>query len=615
MLSHTALKRLEQLPTLSVTGKRVNGLFNLMKCNLLWERAYERIARNQGSLTPGVDGETFDGFSPERLHRLTDSVFSGTYAPRPVRRVHIPKANGKLRPLGIPTVNDRLVQEMVRDILERIYEPVFSEHSHGFRPGRSCHTALHAVHGVWTGVKWFVEVDVVGFFDNIDHEILLKLLAKRIDDNKFLDLIRGMLKAGYLEGWQVHKTYSGTPQGGIVSPLLANVYLHELDEFMDDYRRRFDQGKIRAVRAEYSRLNMNVQHRWKKVHRLRSEGKADDPAADRALREIAAINERRAVMPVTEPFDPNFRRLRYVRYADDFLIGVIGSKDDAREIMANVRAFLADRLKLEASEEKSGIAKASDGVRFLGYDVKTYNQRRTQTVRRNGRSYKPRIASDLVQLSLNWDKVAQFCAAKEYGDWSSLKARHRPYFLHCSDVEIAMAYNAEIRGFANYYALAWDVKKKLNKLRLVWITSFGRTLAGKYQCGTRQVFNRMRRGQDYQISYEVNGRAKAVKLWKSSELKTKPVRDGAVDTASNTAVWNINRNEFVERLNANQCEHCGATDTACEVHHVRKMADMKASPFGRYMIAARARKRIVLCKACHVDLHAGRLQDRRHTTA
>jgi retron-type reverse transcriptase len=165
MLSHTALKRLEQLPKLSVTGKRVNGLLNLMKCDLLWERAYERIARNRGSLTPGVDGETLDGFSPKRLRRLTESVFNGTYAPRPVRRVYIPKANGKLRPLGIPTVNDRLVQEVVRDILERIYEPVFSEHSHGFRPGRSCHTALHAVHGVWTGVKWFVEVDVVGFLD------------------------------------------------------------------------------------------------------------------------------------------------------------------------------------------------------------------------------------------------------------------------------------------------------------------------------------------------------------------------------------------------------------------------------------------------------------------
>jgi group II intron reverse transcriptase/maturase len=615
MLSHTVQKRLEQLPKLSVAGKRVNGLFKLMKCDLLWEEAYERIARNQGSLTPGVDGKTFDGFSPERLRRLTSKVFDGTYRPFPVRRVYIPKANGKLRPLGIPTVNDRLVQEVVRGILERIYEPVFSAHSHGFRPGRSCHSALDSVRGVWSGVKWLVEVDVVGLFDNIDHEVLLNLLRKRIDDEKFIGLIQGMLKAGYLEDWHMHGTFSGTPQGGIASPLLANVYLHELDEFMDKYRRRFDMGEQRVLVPEYWRLHMNMQYRWKKVRQLRSSGKADDPAVGRALSEIAQIGKRRAALRARDPFDPNFRRLRYVRYADDFLIGVIGSKDDAREIMAVVKTFLTDTLKLEASEEKSRIAKASDGVRFLGYDVHTHTQRRTARVVRDGRVFRPRLPSDVMQLSLPWDKVAQFCAAKEYGDWSALDGRHRPTLLHCSDVEIVMAYNAELRGFANYYALAWDAKKKLNKLSHIWRNSLGRTLANKHKCSVAQVFERLRCGTDYQISYEVKGSTRTVKLWKTCDLKPGEIHYGTVDIVPSTARWGLNRTEFVERLNANQCELCGNEDEVCEVHHVRKMADMKVAPLGRKMISARTRKRIVLCRTCHVALHAGRLPDRRQLQA
>ncbi|MDE1917033.1 MAG: hypothetical protein KGH96_13170 [Sphingomonadales bacterium] len=281
--------------------------------------------------------------------------------------------------------------------------------------------------------------------------------------------------------------------------------------------------------------------------------------------------------------------------------------------MAKIRDFLTKRLKLQASEEKSRIAKASDGVRFLGYDVKAHTQRRTQRVSRGGRTYKSRVSADKIQLSLPWDKVAQFCAAKGYGDWSSLRALHRSHLLHCSDVEIAMAYNAEIRGFANYYALAWDAKKKLNKLLFIWSTSFGRTLAHKYKCGVRQVFDRLRCGEDYQISYEVNGKPRVVKLWKSSELVATPARYGMIDIVPHTAMWRLSRTEFVERLNARQCEHCGVSDTACEVHHVRKMADMKGAPLGTWMLSSRVRKRIVLCRPCHVDLHAGRLQDRRNT--
>jgi len=206
MQAATIQRRIESLPTLSRFGRRINGLHRLMRSPCLFERAYEKVSRNKGALTPGVDGKTFAGMSLEKLADIAKRVADGTYRFRPVRRVYIPKDNGKTRPLGIPTVEDRLVQEAVRTILEAIYEPLFLSESHGFRPRRSCHTALNLIKKTWTGCKWLIEVDVRGFFDNIDHDILLGLLKKRIDDDKFIGLIEGMLKAGYMEDWVYGRT-------------------------------------------------------------------------------------------------------------------------------------------------------------------------------------------------------------------------------------------------------------------------------------------------------------------------------------------------------------------------------------------------------------------------
>lgn len=329
-------------------------------------------------------------------------------------------------------------------------------------------------------MKWFVDVDIVGFFDNIDHDILLDLLRKRIGDEKFIDLIRRMLKAGFVEDWKHNPTYSGTPQGGVVSPILANIYLHELDEFMATVRAGFDKGKQRAAPPEYWRLTGRIQHRWRRIRRLKAEGQGDDSAIDADLRDIETARAQRNALPARDPFDPNYRRLRYCRYADDFLIGIIGSKQDARDVMAKVREFLTTRLKLRMSEEKSKITKATDGARFLGYDVVTYTAACRRQITRNGRAYTARSAADILQLHVPWEKVAKFCADKEYGDWEHMRAAPKLPLTHCRDAEIVMAYNAEIRGFAAYYALAKDVRKKLNKLAAMWSRSLGFTLARKH---------------------------------------------------------------------------------------------------------------------------------------
>lgn len=611
MQAATIEKRIESLPALSRSGKRINGLHRLMRSAHLYERAYVRVSRNAGALTPGIDGETFDGMTLEKLADLARRVADGTYRARPVRRVYIPKANGKRRPLGIPTIEDRLVQEVVRTMLEAIYEPVFLYQSHGFRPGKSCHTALEAIRNTWTGCKWLIEVDVQGFFDNIDHGILLKLLERRIDDRKFVGLIEDMLKAGYLDDWVFERTYSGTPQGGIVSPLLANIYLHELDEFMDEMRASFDQGTRRTPHLHYLALNARIRRLRRKIDALRVEG-ADEAEIRDCLKRIKGIMQERRSIPAGDPMDPTFRRLRYCRYADDFLIGVIGSKAEARDVMAAVQTFLAERLNLAVSPEKSGVHAASRGASFLGFHVCTWtlpwSGPMAQRMARGGKTQRVRCrpSSDIVRLRVPREKVTAFCRRKGYGVLATQDGRHRPQFLDSSDVEIVMAFNSEFRGFADYYAIANGAKPSLGLLELVVFRSLVKTLAMRHRTKAWRVKSELKMGSDYGISYVVRGKPRTLKLWRLKHLKRAAWPSRAVDTITVGSRLAMSGNDVVARLNAGACEACGTTDGPFEVHHVRHLKDMQASPMTQRKRSARLRKTSVLCQPCHVALHTGR---------
>ena len=224
-----------------------DGVFTRLYRYLLREdiyyAAYQKLYANRGATTKGINNDTADGFSEKYVQTLIQELKEGTYRANPVRREYIPKKNGKMRPLGIPSFRDKLLQEVVRMILEAIYEPVFDSHSHGFRPNRSCHTALRQISSEFTGITWFIEGDIKGCFDNIDHEVLISILGRKIKDSKFLNIIRQFLKAGYVENWEYNKTYSGTPQGGICSPILANIYLNELDKKFEEIKARFDSPR------------------------------------------------------------------------------------------------------------------------------------------------------------------------------------------------------------------------------------------------------------------------------------------------------------------------------------------------------------------------------------
>jgi group II intron reverse transcriptase/maturase len=317
MLSARTGDKLRAISEVARKGRRVKDLRRLMNHPDIWMQAYLNIQGNKGALTRGTEKTTMDGYSPERAANLVELIRERRYKPNPVRRVNIPtKVAGKMRPLGIPSADDKQVQEVVRMILERIYEPLFKDSSHGFSPKRSCHTALRSMQKGWTGTKWFIDIDIKGYFNNIDHEILMKLLEKRIEDSQFLDLIRDMLKAGYVEDWQYHKTYSGTPQGGIVSPILANVYLHEFDEFMEQKKQEFDQGKARRQTTEWLNTTFYKTYYRKRIEALKGDS-TQTHLIQRYEEKLRELTQKQQRLDASDPLDPEYRRLFYVRYADD----------------------------------------------------------------------------------------------------------------------------------------------------------------------------------------------------------------------------------------------------------------------------------------------------------
>ena len=604
MLSARLIKKLEGIDKCSRQGHKVRNLFNIMTNNPeLWLQAYANVYPNRGAMTKGVDGITVDGFCEDRVANTIKLLKEGRYQCIPSRRVYLHKPNGKRRPLGIQSGTDKLIQEVARMLLERVYEPIFSETSHGFRTGRSCHTALDEIRKVWTGARWLINVDVAGYFDNIDHRLLVTLLEQKIDDRKFIGLIKSMLQAGYLEDWQFHRTYSGTPQGSGCSPILANVYLHELDKFMEEMKEDFDQGLRRRGHPPYHALSREIRQLRQQVDALGSKSAEAQELKDR----IKQLDRQRKTMPSGDPQDPHYRRVHYVRYADDSLIGVIGSRADAEQIMTQVKEFLQKNLNLPIAEEKSGIAHARQGMIFLGHEVRSYSDEKEMKLTIGGRHTKKRTINQKVDLYIPEERIKKFCQARGYGNYDRLESTHRPELLYLSDYEIIGTYNAELRGLANYYALANDGKQKLNRLEYLAQGSLLRTLANKRQIKVAEMACRLKHGEDYVHREIVNGKIREIKVFKTKDLKPEPKAWEKADQLPNTYAYAA-QTEILRRMAARQCEYCGKEDGYFEVHHVRKLADLNDSKERwQKLMSARRRKTMVLCVECHDLLHAGKL--------
>ena len=557
--------------------------------------AYQHLYSNKGAGTKGVTDATADGFSEIYIENIIDALKNEMYQPKPVRRTYIKKSNGKMRPLGLPVFTDKLIQEAIRMILEAIYEPIFSDYSHGFRPARSCHTALAQIKKEFTGARWFIEGDIKGCFDNINHAVLVEIINQKIKDARFLKLIRSFLKAGYMEDWKYHETYSGCPQGGIISPILANIYLNELDRHVMKIKKEFDVATKARYTPEYTKL---VGLRQRLHNKIKNSNGIE---REKLIEEYKTATAQMLKLPAKQCDD---KKIKYVRYADDFLIAVNGNRQDCEKIKQELTEFISTTLKMELSQEKTLITHSNTPARFLGYDVRV---RRDQQIKPKGK-FKTRSMNNKVELSIPFkDKIEKFLFSngivKQRSDNGKLEPIHRPQLLNRTDLEIVTIYNAELRGICNYYGLASNFNKLIYFNYLMEYSCL-KTLAGKHRSKVSKIRAMYKDGTGkWAIPYETKTGIKKMYFANYADCKGKKFTDIVPQTAKN---YSHDVTTLESRLKAKICEVCGCTENdRYEIHHVNKVKNLKGKSEWEKIMIAKRRKTIVVCHKCHMAIHHG----------
>jgi len=560
----------------------------------LYYLAYNKLYRNKGASTKGVDDDTADGFSEEKINKIIQSLSDETYTPKPVRREYISKKrnSAKKRPLGLPTFTDKLVQEVLRMILEAIYEPTFSDYSHGFRPNRDCHTALNSLKQEFTGVTWFIEGDIKGCFDNIDHHVLVDIINSKIKDARLIKLIWKFLKAGYMEDWKYNSTHSGCPQGGVISPLLSNIYLNELDKFAEKTAKDFYKPRDRVRTPEYAKVAHRKYYATKLLKTATGQKKSE------LLKKVKVLKSELRKVPCTSKTD---KVIKYIRYADDFIIGVKGDRADCERIKQQFSEFISGKLKMELSEEKTLITHSNNYARFLGYDVRV---RRDQTAKPSGDKL-IRTLNYSVELNVPFaDKIMPFLFDK-----AIIKQTHggeiehiaRKYLYRCTDLEIVDTYNSELRGICNYYGIASNFIS-LNYFAYLMEYSCLKTLAGKHKSTSKKIRDKFpAKGGGWGIPYDTKKGQKYRVFAKFTDCKGgNSFNDVIVEYAIRHAGMTTT---LEKRLSAKVCELCGKTNTPLAMHHVNKVKNLKGKEQWEIVMIAKKRKTLAVCKNCHHKIH------------
>lgn len=564
--------------------------------------AYQRIYAKPGNMTAGSDNQTIDNMSLNRITKLIDTLKNESYHPSPSRRTFIPKKNGKMRPLGIPSFNDKLLQEVIRMMLDAIYEGQFENSSHGFRPKRSCHTAIQQISKSFSGIKWYIEGDIKGFFDNINHDVLINILKERIEDERFIRLIRKFLNAGYVEEWTFHKTYSGTPQGGIISPILANIYLDKLDKYMNEYMEKFNMGgskKMNALYKHYANKKRGVVEKLKVVETIIER--------EKLIEQVKSYGKLLLQTPSTDEMDGDYRRLKYVRYADDFLCGVIGSKEDTQIIKEDIKRFLAEKLLLELSDEKTLITHSINPAKFLGFEIRN---RKSDHTKRDRTGRLSRFLNKKVEIMIPKDAIKSKLISydvleiKKHNGKEIWKPKSRRKLKNNDDLEILERYNSEIRGLYNYFSIAKNCSKQLSNFGYIMEYSMYKTFAAKYRTKVKRVCRKYKHNDIFTIKYKVkSGNEKSAYFYSGGFKRRSPFKNMSIDNKPNTLIY-TSSTSLIDRLKAEKCELCGATERLI-MHHVRKLKGLKGKENWEKHMIARRRKTVAICGSCHQKIHHG----------
>lgn len=673
-------KRLSSLVA-STEASKLKNIYTLLFEESIWYIAYQNIYSNRGAFTKGVGSDTIDQFDKDRIDKIILSLKNKTYNPTPVRRVLIPKSNGKTRPLGIPNGTDKLVQEACRIILEAIYENKFNDSSHGFRPNRSCHSALREIYN-WNSINWFIEFDIKGCFDNINHEILIDILEQRIDNSNFIELIKKFLKAGYIENWKYNNTYSGTPQGGIISPILANIYLNELDNYINQLIIKINENNDiyndrKTINPEYKKIQNRkycVSNQLDKINNYISEcetiiSKYNKVANNKChelmteclnLRgsgtEIKSYNIIYNNLNIVESItsidyedlklltkykfyikkvkefktefktlskdllstkylnieDRNYRKLSYVRYADDFVCGFIGKREEAKLIKDKIQTFLKEKLKLDLSENKTKIKHSKEGILFLGYEILylKFNNENVTVTNNIDNSFKKRRNRVKPVFKVPTQKAIEFVKNKGYGDYVNNIFDHRSYLINFDKYEIINQYNSELRGLINYYKFAINNKAIIGRVQYIVHYSLLKTFGAKYKCSIAQLFKNNIIKVDENKYWYIDDNDQLIKVFKIKDVKTKKIFEyNPTDYINdNSFIKRLDiRNSAVAKLIADECETCGskkADGVKIHLHHLNKIKNIpNTDPIYKKVQKARSRKTIAVCIDCHKKLH------------
>lgn len=458
------------------------------------EVAYLKISKNKGAMTPGIDGETFDGTSRKRLNQITMELSNHSFEFKPARREYIPKANGKLRPLGIACPRDKIVQQAMAMIFEAVFEKQFLESSHGFRPHKGCHSALKQV-SRWNAIDWFIEGDIKSYFDTIDHHILKDLIFAQIPDQQFIELYWKAVRAGYVEMKSGKKIDAmvGTPQGSIVSPVLANIYLHPLDLYMEKLcQESLDSGKTSKPFQPYFKLHSRIHTLYKKIERNQSPNPGD------GLELLESI-KKRSLIP--SKIQGEGYRIYYVRYADDFLVGVNGNRGTATEIRQRIGILLEKELKLTMSEEKTKLTQSKMKALFLGSEIyrpssRTNNQKNIMKYNpTNKRRYRSRIPAAKLVLNIPLYKIVSKLEHQgicKVNDWQQglIIPTAKTAWLNLDLKTIVEKYNSILRGYRNFYSFANNFSR-MQLIQFIIQHSCAKTIMRKKKLNSRaQVFKK-----------------------------------------------------------------------------------------------------------------------------